>query len=206
MAGGLASRAGGVDKGKFTIGEKSFFEKLLLTFKDLHECMISYNRHTSEITEYLQETNLFRRQKGLPNVAIIADRQEVTGIGPIAGLYSVLKATDCDGVIFCPCDVPYFSREIVTLLLQEFEGNAPLIMKTGGKIQSLCGIYPKNMLPEIEECIRERCYKIRCVLDKADARYLEAKDYGIEERTFCNINTIEEWKRLRNAEQNQNAE
>lgn len=200
LAGGLATRANGADKGKFIVGEKSFFERILLTFKELEECFVSYNKQGSNISEELNSTNLFRRECGLPDIRIIADLDEVAGRGPISGLYSVLQASSCEGIIFCPCDVPYFNVEIVNILVREFDGDVPVIMKSGGCIQSLCGIYPKKILPVIEKCIKDGEYSIQRVLNAVDTRYLDAEDYGFDAKTFCNINTLEALRELQNAD------
>lgn len=195
LAGGHATRAGGREKELFVIKEQTFLENILNIYCDLDECVISYNKQKN-LDRYLEHFNRIREEQKLSRIRVISDSLEFLDKGPIGGIYSVLSNVSCDGMIFCPCDVPFFNRQAVEILLKEFKDDRPVIFKSQNRIQSLCGIYPAKVLPVIRECIQNGEYKIRCVLDKLPTKYLEAETYGLDARTFCNVNTIEELEKL----------
>ena len=199
LAGGNGSRAEGRDKCMFTYEGKTFLERSMEVFLEWDFCMLSYNRVPGQIQEVLQRLNQKRSVTGKTLVRIISDREEVQGIGPMAGLYSLLMKLDqeTEAILVTPCDVPFFQKKLVDLLVSQFHSDVDAVVMTShGKLQPLCGIYSKTVLPVMKNCITEKIYKPRCVLEQVNTCYLAAEEYDIPDLFFDNINTMEELKQL----------
>jgi molybdopterin-guanine dinucleotide biosynthesis protein A len=59
------------------------------------------------------------RATGLP-VRVIR-RDSIPKCGPLSGIYTALKTTRADAVLFLACDMPFVGKELIQFMLQEFE-------------------------------------------------------------------------------------
>ncbi len=57
------------------------------------------------------------RKTGLP-VRVIR-RDSVPRCGPLGGVYTALKTTKSEAVVFLACDMPFISRELITTVLEK---------------------------------------------------------------------------------------
>lgn len=115
--------------------------------------------------------------------------------GPMSGVYSALKKSVSDALIVVPCDVPLFSRSLAKDMIACLDSKTDaVIAKTeDGREHPLCGIYTKNCLNKLEECLKSGNYRMRGALSK-----LHVKTYMTEERSWRiqNVNTPEEYEKL----------
>lgn len=187
LAGGQATRMGGVDKSKLFYQEEPFLNHIQKQFPTHMPQYLSYNRAPEEIRPYCK------------TAVIVPDY--VQGIGPLGGLAAVLHRAGLDGcirVLVVACDMPLFHVKIAEALLQEpAEETDAIVIRTGdGRVQSLCGIYYLSCLPVIEQMIEEKCYKLQMLLKRVKTRYLDTETYQLKDEWFKNVNTQEDltWK------------
>jgi len=172
LAGGLSSRMGR-DKGLLPYKGKLMVEYAIdILIKYCDEIIISTNN-----SEY--------SQLGYPLVADI-----YKGKGPLGGIHAGLKASKTMYNIFLSCDMPLINTEAIELLIQQITPNVlGLIPKYGDRIEPMCGIYTKQLVPEIEKSIQNNNLKLRLfihdqAIDQVDFQILTQKYKNL----FSNIN------------------
>jgi len=102
LAGGLARRMGGRDKGLIQIGEQPMASWVISAIRpQVHDIVINANRNHDAYASL--------------GVQVIADRHS-GHIGPLAGLSAAMHHLSTDYVFMCPCDSPFVDASIVSLL------------------------------------------------------------------------------------------
>lgn len=112
LAGGEARRMQGQDKGLVKFKNKPLIEYVIASLKpQVDELWISANRHLEEY-----------RALGLP---VIMDLPEFKGMGPLAGLVSLLPhlSGEITHVQMAACDTPFLSPHMTSDLLNFLEGS-----------------------------------------------------------------------------------
>ncbi len=108
LAGGLARRMGGQDKGLVTLGGKPMAAYALQTLLPVvAQCVINANRNAEAYAALAPE-----------NVSVIADSRN-GHLGPLAGLSSAIAHLESDYVFMCPCDSPFLQAQLVRELFEQ---------------------------------------------------------------------------------------
>ncbi len=176
LAGGASSRMG-TPKAMLEINGETFLARLARTFTGFDERLLSAN--DSAITA--------------PGLRRIVDIRP--GLGPIGGLYSVLRSCRSERVLFIPCDMPLLTMDIALRLLRTLGDGDACIAEVGGAAEPLGAVYAKSALPAMEACIAARSYRLRTMLAMLDCRRV-AFDDEQSRMAFSNINTPEELQNL----------
>ncbi len=106
---------------------------------------------------------------------------------PIVGFFSVLKSLDEDIVAILSVDTPFVTYEIYEKLLRyinHFEAVIP-------DYHPLCGVYKKDLLPILEEMIKENRHSLKKLFEKIEVKKVRFSD----ESLFENLNFFHEYKR-----------
>ncbi len=132
------------------------------------------------------ELNAYR-EFGYP---IVED--EIKGIGPIGGIFSTLKYTKTQRNVIVSCDMPFLEAELLKFIYEKMQDFDVLVASHGdNKVEPLCGIYSKNILPEIEDSIQKGNYKLMDFFK--NIRFATVKiDASLpfyDEKLFYNINS-----------------
>lgn len=127
---------------------------------------------------------------------------EVLGRGPMAGIVASLKHTTSELNLFIAVDMPLLTKDLLAFLLKRAEAiRAPaLIPFANGLRQPLCAVYRRSFLPFAEQALAEGQNKIGVALERAGAVLLPEADLivaGFSAEQFRNVNTPEEYERLR---------
>jgi len=119
--------------------------------------------------------------------------------GPLGGIYSALKTTTAEAVLFLPCDTPFLSGALLRRFLAEFDGRRPLF----GAARERVGfpiLLPRSGLPVLAEQINERKFALHDLAPATNARLLR-----VPTRQLFNINApaalAEARKRWRSAQE-----
>ena len=92
------------------------------------------------------------------------------GLGPLGGIEAALdraaKQGDSDAVLFLPCDMPAISRHQIQSLLEAFRASSPRVAVAalqieGIRVQPLCCIVHKDVLPNVQSALDEKEYSVR---------------------------------------------
>ncbi|MCL4548580.1 MAG: molybdenum cofactor guanylyltransferase [Bacteroidetes bacterium] len=80
--------------------------------------------------------------------------------GPLGGIHAGLNNSTTEKNFIISCDMPFISEEAIRYLT-EYKSEAEILLpKADGRIQYLCGIYSKSILPDLEKFLsREQLTK-----------------------------------------------
>lgn len=169
LAGGKSSRMG-QDKAFLTFGKTTLIELLIEKSRNF------------EFSEIIVVTNDVDKYQGL-GVKIVKDFYP--GQGPLAGIHSGLTHSSFWNNFVIPCDMPFFSKDLVKKLLNN-QGDCKVVVPTmDNKFQPLAALYTKDCIPHIQYLLENKISKVIKLYDLVKTCYLELAD----DTDFFNINT-----------------
>ncbi|HBU0746970.1 TPA: molybdenum cofactor guanylyltransferase [Klebsiella pneumoniae] len=116
LAGGRATRMGGIDKGLQALNGRPLWRHVAEALApQVDELVISANRHLEQW-----------RASGYP---VFRDIQEGYQ-GPLAGMLAVIQQVASPWFVFCPCDTPFIPSFLVERFIQQ-RGDAPVVWAHG---------------------------------------------------------------------------
>jgi molybdenum cofactor guanylyltransferase len=161
MAGGQATRLGGIAKGLLEIDGRPILERQLQLLRALFD----------EVFLVANETAPYLRF-GVP---IVPDR--VTGCGPLGGLEAALAFAQAPRVFLCACDMPGLRAEAIRLVVEGHDDADVVVPIVGGLAEPLHARYGKTCLPAIQRSIAARQFKMTDL-------FSGLKVAGVEETTL----------------------
>lgn len=180
LAGGKSSRMNYNNKALLLFKEKTFIENIIDAGKDFDEIIIISNKKED-----------YRKF----NLKIFGDIH--LGNGPLSGIHSALKNAKNDKVLCIACDMPLITKDILNIIGNLDEEYEVLVPKINEKLQPLCSIYSKELIPKIEESLVKNENKLQKFIVSTKYKVLEDKIYEeLNDRYFSNINTINEYNDL----------
>ncbi len=123
---------------------------------------------------------------------------ETPNSGPLMGLYSGLRAVQATHALVIAVDMPFVLPEMIAFLLAQPLDEHLLMPVVNNAPQVLCGVYPRSLLPLIEERMQAGRRDPRSLLDIAPTHFLEeAQLRAIDPqlRSFTNVNTQYDYTR-----------
>lgn len=120
-------------------------------------------------------------------------------IGPLGGIYSGLKlCPGAEALFVTACDTPLIGREAVERITEVYQGEREqkkrvVVARTEEQVHPLFGIYPKVILPVLEQMIAEKNYKMQELLVRTEAIKVP---FPAESQIHRNINTPLEYRHL----------
>lgn len=151
----------------------------------------------SEVLLVVRDQDATHAYNALPNVCVVLDK--TPGHGPLMGLYSGLSEICSSHALVLAVDMPFIQPEMLAFLLAQPLTDRLLIPVVHAVPQVLCAIYPRSILPVIEERLQQGRRDPRSLLDATSVTYIdEARLCEIDPqlRSFININTPEELRSL----------
>jgi len=125
--------------------------------------------------------------------------------GPLSGIHSALQYSNTEKNFILSCDMPLISGEVIDYLC-EFKSNKSIVLpKAEGKIQQLCGLYSKCILPEVVNLLNESSKpgsklkgSIYELIDSVDTEIVDVDAQNFyRPNLFLNINTPEDYKQFK---------
>lgn len=154
---------------------------------------------SSTLTSFCPEVLIVARDEAdaanyiLPDVRVITDR--VPDHGPLMGLYSGLNAIQAQHALVVAVDMPFVRPALISFLLSQPPSDSLLVPLVNNIPQVLLAIYPRNILPFIENRLQQGRHDLRSLLEVAPVRYIEEAQLRRVDpalRSFVNVNTPEE--------------
>lgn len=130
---------------------------------------------------------------GLPVRTI--SRDLVPRCGPLGGIFTALKTTRADAVLFLACDMPFVSTELLELLLEKFSPKPSALFTVANRQVGFPFVIPANNLSVIEKQIERNEFSLHKL-----AAALHAKKIKLLSRfktQLQNINTPADLKSAR---------
>src|SRR5690242_7740907 len=106
----------------------------------------------------------------LKGVHVIIDK--LPDHGPLMGLYSGLSATRAQRSLLIAVDMPFVQPKLASFLLSQPPSNSLLIPLVNDAPQVLLAIYPRIILPFIEDRLRQGRHDLRSLLRVAPVQYI----------------------------------
>jgi molybdopterin-guanine dinucleotide biosynthesis protein A len=95
-------------------------------------------------------------------------------VGPLGGIEAALRHSDNKINLLAPCDNPFLTKELFTLLLSKISGfDAAVPRNIDGKTEPLTACYSKDILPVIVHQIESGDYKVQNFLKKIRTIYVD---------------------------------
>ncbi len=178
LAGGLSTRMGGNDKGLLPFNGVRLYQHIATQLQpQVHELLINANRNLA-----------IYQQGGYPIIPdIIADFS-----GPLAGMLAVLKRALNEWVIFVPCDVPHFPKDLVEKLWRYKQNAWAAYAHDCERAHPTLVLMHRTLIPRLESYLALGDRKVMFFMQmiKAKAVYFPHPD------AFTNLNTPEAYHHL----------
>ena len=177
LAGGRATRMGGVDKGLVLLQNKPLVAHVINRLKpQVDEILINANREISQYQAF--------------NLPVLQDEQP-DFIGPLAGFYAGLQHAKHAFLLTVPCDSPLLPLNLATRLMQTLNTHdAQIAVATSdGDAHPVFCLCKKEVLPSLQSFIAQGGRKVSAW--QKSLRYVEV-DFTDCSDAFVNLNTIEE--------------
>ncbi|MFB2639508.1 molybdenum cofactor guanylyltransferase MobA [Shewanella bicestrii] len=181
LAGGMARRMGGDDKGLVELNGKTMIEHTIERIKpQVKEILINANRNQTRYAEF--------------GFTVLSD--EHTGfLGPLAGMITAMGHTQADYLLVVPCDCPLLPRDLVARLLAAIKANdAELAVASDGEREQPVVMLLKPSLRESMTAFLEAGER------KIDFWYAKHRfavaAFADQPNAFVNVNTPEQKQRL----------
>jgi FdhD protein len=122
------------------------------------------------------------------------------GAGSIAGLHAGLAASVTERIFVSACDMPYLNPDVIRLLC-DFAPNADAVvpLNNDGLREPLHAVYATSVLDEVQRAIERDDKSILNLLDRIGTTLVAHENYCAipdAEKSFCNVNTPEEFNRI----------
>ena len=177
LAGGKNSRYGGFHKAFIEIEGKRIIERNLDVLQTLFDPILIIANQCELFYEFGLEV--------YPDI--------FPGLGPIAGIHSALKNTKAEAVFVSSCDMPFLNDAVISKLIEGTENGEydVVIPRHNHKIEPLCAIYHRRILPQLETFIENDSKRaVRKFINMLNVKFIDF-DAG-NEKAFTNINRPED--------------
>lgn len=127
---------------------------------------------------------------------------EYSNCGPLGGIYSALKASTTLLNIVVSCDIPLISLALLKHLVTQAKENKAMItvpVDEDGQLQLTCAVYRKDILPVIEQQIKQKELKLKMLasLVSLNKVHIDENHALYSPHAFINVNTPETLKTTR---------
>lgn len=177
LAGGLARRMGGQDKGLIMLDEQPMIKIILDIFEpQVGKVIINANRHHDDYAKFGHD--------------IVAD--ELSGYcGPLAGMASALSMTTTAYIVTTPCDSPFIPIDLVARLKNKLVSDKAdiCVAHNGDRIQPVFCMLNQELLPSLQQYLERGERKIDRWFDLHNTTIADFSDCP---NAFNNINTPED--------------
>lgn len=177
IAGGHATRMGGIDKGLALLQQKPLIEHVISRLaSQVDEIFINANR---EITQY----------QGLGYRVLQDETSDF--IGPLAGFNLGLKHAKYDYLLTVPCDSPLLPLDLTQRLLSNLiKHDADIAVATSdGDAHPVFCLCKKSVLPSLTNYLQQGGRKVSAW--QKSLNYIEV-DFTDNAEAFINLNTLED--------------
>lgn len=185
LAGGKASRLG-MDKAFLLLDGQPLVARTVSTLSQLSDDIIVV---TNDPARY-----------GCLSLSVRLVPDQRPGVGALMGLYSGLKAATNPYAIVVACDMPFLSLPLLRYMASLTEGYDVVIPRLGSWQEPLHAVYGKSCLPSIARQLEQGRRMIVSFFGDVRVRYIkkaEIQRFDRQNRSFLNVNTPEDWDRVR---------
>ncbi|QSX33582.1 molybdenum cofactor guanylyltransferase [Shewanella avicenniae] len=184
LAGGMARRMGGDDKGLVELlGQPMVAHVLARIAPQVAQIRINANRNQAQYAEF-----------GYP---VFADQQQGY-LGPLSGMSSAMATSTAELILTVPCDCPLIPQDLAERMLAAFKAqDADLAVATDGeREQPVVLLLKRSLLPSMLAFLDSG--RRRIDMWYADLKVAQVS-FADQPNAFINVNTPEEKQQLADA-------
>ncbi|PYY20457.1 MAG: hypothetical protein DMG60_00135 [Acidobacteria bacterium] len=128
-------------------------------------------------------------------VPVLADN--LSGVGPLAGIQTALSNSSTDWNLVIAVDLPLVMAEVLNWIagFRTRATQVAIAPRVNSRLQPLCAVYHRGLLPEIDEALARQQSSIHRLLERLSTRIIEEDELianGFAPETFLNVNTPED--------------
>jgi molybdenum cofactor guanylyltransferase len=139
-------------------------------------------------------THIRNTAKALPFPVRIVRRDLVPQCGPMGGIYTALKTTDADIVLFLACDMPQLSEQLLNDLCARIKPKTNAIFTWNNGSFGFPFCVSQSALPIVEKLLSEKQFSLQNLARKTRAQKFRPRPELKE--NLLNVNTPEDWIEL----------
>ncbi len=193
LAGGLATRMGGVDKGLQELAGKPLAQHLIERLSpQVESLLISANRNQERYRGF-----------GYP---VLGDADPAAALGPLAGMLAGMRAAATPYLLCAPCDLPFVPTSVLRDLLAAANACTPPAVIAYAASQAedgtwrehpVCALLACALADDLQDYLAQGGRKVRAWY--AHHNPVEAK--FADDRAFYNINSLQALQRAQHADE-----
>ncbi|MCW9050143.1 MAG: molybdenum cofactor guanylyltransferase [Deltaproteobacteria bacterium] len=156
-----------------------------------------YRRMAALFSELLIVTNAPELFSDIP-CCKVPDLSAVRG--SLAGIHSALVHASAGKVFVVACDMPFITAPMIWHICSFADQGDVVMPYSSGGHEPLHAVYSKSCLPAIEKVLNDGQQRVAAFFDQVSLVKLSAAEISMldpQEKCFCNINTPEDYFRLR---------
>jgi molybdopterin-guanine dinucleotide biosynthesis protein A len=183
LAGGLATRFGGVAKGLLSLDGKPLVARALELFGEQFSASLLVANDPAPYRRFAAR--------------VVGDL--VAGRGAPGGLHAALSCAATPWVFAAGCDMPYLSRGGIALLAARRAGALAVVPRWNGRLEPLHALWSREVLPALAGALAAGDLSLQRLAELVGARVVEESAWRMIDpngRAFENANTPEEAARL----------
>lgn len=184
LAGGRATRLGGLNKAQLEIGGKRLLDRVLDALRPLTDQILV----VGHLAEGFEDSGF----EQLPDV--------VPGASALVGAYTGLISVRHDMALVVGCDMPFLCTPLLDRVARASVGHDVTVPRIGPHLEALHAAYRKSCIPIMERAMIRQHHKIIDFypdVDTFEVPETEILDLDPNLRSFFNINTPEDLDRAR---------
>jgi molybdopterin-guanine dinucleotide biosynthesis protein A len=128
---------------------------------------------------------------------------ELPGKGPLGGIYTGLRKARTEFSLFLSCDMPLMAERFLRYLCEQAlasraSATVPPPYREGR--YPICAVLRRRVLPRVRSCILSGQNQVGRFFSRSQRRTISKAEFtraGFSPRVFCNLNTPEEYERIR---------
>jgi len=177
LAGGLSRRFGS-PKAFAKLGEQYFYQWVM---EALAPCC----------SEVFVVTRPEHMQRFPSSVIVMTDIARYAGLGPLAGILSVMESVQADRYVVLPCDMPFVDSGAMLKLLEHHEKGVTAVI-SDGRYHPLVSIWDRKLMSAVKEALENEQLRVMKILTQSDVIWVDGSTLTDDEkRMFMNVNTPE---------------
>ncbi len=184
IAGGQATRLGGLDKWALAVGGKRIIDRQL-----------SVLRHVAEhILIVTNDPHPFRGS----GLRVCADL--IPGAGPLSGVYTALVRAPTEHTVVVACDLPFLTTSFLRHLVTRVGRTDAAVPRTAAGPQPLCAVYARSCIGPIRSRLERGAFQVSALEQAIRVTHIDAPEiapFDPHDTLFLNVNTPGDHRRAR---------
>ncbi len=135
---------------------------------------------------------------GFPSLAVPTFADQLSGCGPLGGIYTALLNTRTEFNLVVGCDLPFVSARFLAFLVRralDWQADATVPESPDFGVQPVCAVYRRSTLRIVRASLNAHLNKTQELIYRLPARVIPWREIaraGFPRHVFDNINTPED--------------